>query len=78
MADTQDRQKKKWKVWRAALYGLTLSLLMYGFYSLGFGDEDLPAPRTAELAAVAGFVASGPIIFLLVALIRNHFVQRSK
>ena len=53
-----------------------VSLLVYGFHIFGVGDEHFPGPSDAGLGYAVGHLVPGPIIFLLVASIRNLLVKK--
>ena len=78
MAAPYEQRKERWSPWRAAVYGLVLALIVYSFLSLGLGDEDLSTPSALELGEGAGLVVFGPVIFLLIAVVRNHFVEKQR
>jgi hypothetical protein len=73
---TKSADRKKWSLWRAALYGFIFSALLYAFHVFAVRDENLPGPSAAELGAITGLLSVGPIIFVMVALVRNLFVKK--
>jgi hypothetical protein len=77
---------RRWSLARAALYGLILMGVVFGVELLGIwtGSKDpdpwfdVAASSPAEFAVYwIGFFLTGPIVFVVIALIRNLFVRDS-
>jgi GYF domain 2 len=70
--------RKKWSLWRAALYGALFSLALRLFY-IATGDITepfLPPLNALGIAELIGYLIPGAIIFVMIADITNR--RRSK
>jgi hypothetical protein len=74
-----DKPARKWSLWRAALYGLILQSIVFVTSNLADGGNDamywLQQGRPAAIVAYfGGQLIAAPLVFVLVAFIRNRFV----
>jgi hypothetical protein len=75
---------KRWSLWRAALYGLLLMLVVFAVHLLGiWAGTKAPDPWLntnialgSLLANWIGYFMPGPILFVVIAAIRNMFVRK--
>jgi hypothetical protein len=70
----------KWSLWRAALYGLGVGLAVFVISTMADGGRNLSMwwsnGRPEEIAAyLAGQLTAAPLLFVVVAFIRNRFVK---
>lgn len=77
--------RNRWNLWRAALYGLFLMLLVFGVHILGIwaGTKEPDPWLNIDAVPVHLFVVHwiayftpGPILFVVIAAIRNLFVKK--
>jgi hypothetical protein len=75
---------KRWSLWRAVLYGLLLMLFVFAVHILGIWAGTTPpdpwlssaVPIHILLAHWIAYLMPGPILFVIVAAIRNMFVRK--
>ena len=69
--------KKKWSLWRAALYGLIVSVIVLVINIISAGGALWPHVRSGNemIGYAAGRLFFLPLVFVLVAVIRNSFVK---
>jgi hypothetical protein len=78
-----ERGRRKWSLWRAALYGLIVAAIAFTTSNLADGGKHLAvlihAPAQEAIPYFAGqmLVALAPALFVLVAFLRNRFVKAS-
>jgi hypothetical protein len=75
------RKKKKWSLKHAALYGLLLSLFAFVVGNVADGGNDFMhwlrnGTFGMNVAYFSGQLLVGPVLFVLVAAIRNLFVRQ--
>jgi hypothetical protein len=70
-------RNRKWNLWRAALYGFILQVLIFSFHVSVVGDEQLPGLTADELGYFFGLMLPCPTFFIVVAFVRNFFVRES-
>jgi len=76
--------RKRWSLWRAALYGLLLMLFAFTVHILGLWAGTKPpdpwlssdVPLHMLLPHWIAYFMPGPILFVIVAAIRNMFVRK--
>jgi hypothetical protein len=78
--------QQRWSLLRAALYGILLMLLVFGVHLLGIwaGTKEpdpwlnaIDVPLPSFVAHWIGYFALGPILFVVIAVIRNAFARKS-
>jgi hypothetical protein len=71
---------KKWSIWKAANAGMIVSLLPLAIQiASGRGFELASLAQTANLSTIsqlAGQVLAGPLLFVIIAVVRNIFLWR--
>jgi H+/Cl- antiporter ClcA len=82
MAVAENRTgKRKWSLWRAALYGLILAVITFITSNLANEGKELSIwlqARPAEMIAYFGArLLAAPLLFVLIAFICNRFVKTS-
>jgi hypothetical protein len=77
MTDNQYRKPRpKWSLWRAALYGLAASIIVLAINTLADGGKELIESNPSRAAGyLVGSLGIWPIIFVIVAAIRNIVVR---
>ena len=81
--DTVQPLRKRWSLGRAFLYGLLLSIAVFAINNLAQGGEEitllvLNAPLHISVAYLASRVLWLPLVFVIVATIRNLAARKKR
>jgi hypothetical protein len=72
-------KEKKWSLWRAALYGLIAGVILFVINDAANGWQEFSTWSQARPSEVISFAIGRfgfpPVLFVLVAFIRNRFVK---
>jgi H+/Cl- antiporter ClcA len=74
--------KRKWSLWRAALYGLILAVIAFAISNLADGGKDLSVWLHSRPDLMMSYFSErllfAPTLFIVIAFIRNRFVKKSR
>jgi H+/Cl- antiporter ClcA len=83
MSTREDKpRKKKWGLWRSALYGFILAVVVFIVHNLvDSGEQLLLFLKQARLGQIIGDLGGrllfAPLLFVVVAFVHNRFVKNS-